>query len=100
MEEKRNERNTIILSELTHVRKFLQELFFQIDVFPLSLGLIVIRLQIGNGRPPHQMVSLVSLLGVYNVVGDVGHVLVHVLLLVRALPTEQLDLSGGDVVAN
>ena len=69
-------------------------------MFPLTLSLVVIGLQIGNGRSPQQMVSLVFLLGVNDVVGDVGHVLVHVLLLVRALPTEQLDLSGGDVVAN
>ena len=69
-------------------------------MFPLSLRLIVIGLQIGNGRSPHQMVSLLFVLGVYNVVGHVGHVLVHVLLLVRALPTEQFDLGGGDVVTN
>ena len=70
-------------------------------MFPLTLRLIVILLQIGNGRPPNQVISLLSLLGVYNVVGDVRHVLVlHVLLLVRALATEQLELGGGDVVTN
>ena len=69
-------------------------------MFTLALCLIMILLQIGNGWPPHQLVSLLSLLGVDDVVGDVGHVRVHVLLLVRTLPTEQLELGGGDVVTN
>ena len=68
-------------------------------MFPLALGLVVIFLQIGNSRPPHQ-ICLLSLLGVDDVVGDVGHVLVHVLFLVRAFLTEQFELGGGNVVTN
>ena len=69
-------------------------------MFALALRLIVIVLQVGNGRPPHQLVRLLALLGVNDVVGDVGHVLVHVLLIVRPLLTEQPELGGGDVVTN
>ena len=85
--------------ELTHLGEFLQKLFLQIDQFSLALGLAVIVLQVGHCRPP-QEIAIGLLLGVDDVVGNVGHVPVDVVLFVGPLATEEPHLGGGDVMTN